>query len=345
VKHISGTKNGGADALSRRGTAEEDSEEEDDEMDDFFEARMYGLAVSRVDSNPVARVWLHEREYDGDDLVLGRCLETLERPEGMDDQRYEQLRKKSRNFFVRDGYLFKRSRKRGLPPRRVIGPAQRMEVIRELHDEKGHRGRQSTFEHVNRRYQWKGMYDDVVKYVQSCEECQRRARIRYEEPLHLTWSIIVWEKLGVDIVTMPLSKCGKKYIVFARDDFSGWIEGEALEKANSQSVAKFLYEDVICRHGYPRRIVMDGGPENKLEAADLLDRYRIKKVIISAYHPQSNGLVERGHDDIVNSLSKYCSKKQEEWDEYLPLVLWADRISVCRTTGYSAFELVYGRDF
>jgi hypothetical protein len=56
VKHISGTKNGGADALSRRGKAEEDSEEEDDEVDDFFEARMYGLGVSQVDLNPVARV-------------------------------------------------------------------------------------------------------------------------------------------------------------------------------------------------------------------------------------------------------------------------------------------------
>lgn len=73
----------------RRGKAEEDSEEEDDEVDDFFEASMYGLAVSGVDSNPVARVWLREGEYDGDDLVLGRYLETLERPEGMDDQRFE----------------------------------------------------------------------------------------------------------------------------------------------------------------------------------------------------------------------------------------------------------------
>jgi hypothetical protein len=67
-------------------------------------------------------------------------------------------------------------------------------------------------------------------------------------------------------------------------------------------------------------------------------------VVISAYHLQSNGLVERGHDDIVNSLLKYCSKDQENWDQYLPLVLWADWISVCRTTGYSAFELVYRRD-
>jgi hypothetical protein len=54
VKHIRGVKNGGADALSRRGKAEEDSEEDDDEVDEFFEAKMYGLTVSRVDSNPVA---------------------------------------------------------------------------------------------------------------------------------------------------------------------------------------------------------------------------------------------------------------------------------------------------
>ena len=43
------------------------------------------------------------------------------------------------------------------------------------------------------------MYDDVDKYVKSCEECQRRARLRYEEPLHPTWSITVWEKVGVDV--------------------------------------------------------------------------------------------------------------------------------------------------
>ena len=33
-----------------------------------------------------------------------------------------------------------------------------------------------------------------------------------------------------------------------------------------------------------------------------------------------------------------------DWMKYLPLALWANRISVRRSTGYSAFELVYGRD-
>ena len=83
--------------------------------------------------------------------------------------------------------MFKHGRKRSIPPRRVVGlPAQRQEILLQLHDEVGHRARQGTYDHIARRYKWKGMYEDVVKYIKSCEECQRRARIRYEESLHST---------------------------------------------------------------------------------------------------------------------------------------------------------------
>ena len=190
------------------------------------------------------------------------------------------------------------------------------------------------------------MYNDVIKYVKSCAECQRRSRVRQEEPLHPTWSMTVWEKVGIDVVYLPWSaeKNGLGFAVFARDDLSGWVEGRAIAAANAKNVAKFIYEDVICRHGCPQRIVLDGGSENLNLTKDLLEHYKITRTVISAYHPQANGLVERGHDAIVNSLAKYCSKNPEEWVKYLPLALWADRVSVRRSTGYSAFELVYGRD-
>ena len=343
VSHVPGNKNGAADGLSRRGKTPED--ESDSDPDDYFESKLYSISADFLPSaTTTTRVYLNEGEYAGDDLILGRYLETLERPAGLTDAQYQQLRKKSRDFFVRDGLLFKRGRKRGLPPRRVVNlESQRTEIIRELHDEIGHRGKQATFEHVSRRYQWKGLYDDVAKYIRSCEECQRRARNRFEEPLHPTWTATVWEKVGVDVVYMPPTSNGYGFIVFARDDLSGWVEGRAIKSANSESVAKFLYEDVICRHGCPQRIVLDGGKENLDLTKDLLEHYRIKRLDISAYHPQSNGLVERGHSSVVNSLAKY-SKKPGDWVEHLPLALWADRVSVRRTTGYSAFELVYGRE-
>ena len=79
-----------------------------------------------VNLEELGRVYLHETEYVGDDLLLGRYLETLRRPEGMANVEFGSLRKKSRNFLVRDGYLFKRGKRRGVPPRRVVGlPEQR----------------------------------------------------------------------------------------------------------------------------------------------------------------------------------------------------------------------------
>jgi len=154
VKHIPGNKNGGADALSRRGQASQDPLEDENEADDYFDAKLYSIQASdqSYDWNSYSltvRIYLHEAEYDGDDLILGRYLETLQRPEGMIDQQFQQLRKKSRIFFVRDGYLFTRSRKYETPPRRVIGkPEQRLEALRELHDETCHRGRQGIYDQM-----------------------------------------------------------------------------------------------------------------------------------------------------------------------------------------------------
>lgn len=71
---------------------------------------------------------------------------------------------------------FKRSRS-GLPPRRVVGlKGQLLAIIRELHDEIGHRGNQSTFKHVRWRYQWEGLYEDDAEYVSGALEIGTKNR-------------------------------------------------------------------------------------------------------------------------------------------------------------------------
>ena len=90
---------------------------------------------------------------------------------------------------------------------------------------------------------------------------------------------------------------------------SRWIEDRAIIKADSATIAKFFYEDVIYRYSYPKSIVIDNRPENQGVTEDLLKYYQIKNLRISAYYPQSNTLVERGHADFVNTLAKFCSGK------------------------------------
>jgi len=96
----------------------------------------------------------------------------------------------------------------------------------------------------------------------------------------------------------------KHYLVAARSDLSRWVEARALKAATSEAVAKFLYKDVICRHSIFQKLVVDGGPKNKSIVKELAEKYGIRRVVVSAYHPEGNDLVERGHAPIVDSLSK-----------------------------------------
>ena len=89
---------------------------------------------------------------------------------------------------------------------------------------------------------------------------------------------------------------------------------------------------------------MDGSSENLDLTAALIEHYKIHGIVISPYHPQMNGLVKHSHELIVNALAKYSKQNSGDWVDHLPLALWADRVSVRRSTGYTAFELVYRRD-
>ena len=120
VKHIPGNTNSAANALARCGQSSDDPEGPENEADDYFDAQLYSAYVSHNPS-PTTRIYLHELEYEGEDLILAHYLEMLQRPDNLTDPQYQQLRKKLRNFLARDGYLFKRGRKGNVPPQRVIG--------------------------------------------------------------------------------------------------------------------------------------------------------------------------------------------------------------------------------
>jgi hypothetical protein len=101
---------------------------------------------------------------------------------------------------------------------------------------------------------------------------------------------------------------GKNYLVVAREDLGGWPEAQALSSVTLAAVAKFLWEDVVCRHRCFRRLVVNRGPENKGYVTAFAKKYSIEQVQVSAYHPPTNGMIERGHKLITDALAKLTDR-------------------------------------
>ena len=61
------------------------------------------------------------------------------------------------------------------------------------------------------------------------------------------------------------------------------------------------------------------------------------------YHPQTDGLVERFNQTLKSMLKKTAIEQGKDWDKPIPYLLFAYREVPQSSTGFSPFELVFGR--
>ncbi len=82
------------------------------------------------------------------------------------------------------------------------------------------------------------------------------------EPMQLTAISSAGAHFGIDVVgPLPRTMRGNRYIVVAIDYLTKWTEARAIQLADALTIAPFIYEDIICRHGIPREVTSDRGTE------------------------------------------------------------------------------------
>src|SRR6266540_2664276 len=188
------------------------------------------------------------------------------------------------------------------------------------------------------------MKNDVKSYIQTCDQCQKRGKTTDENELHSIKIKEPFYQWRIDIVG-PLTETQRnKYIIVAIDYFTKYSEVRTLTNANAKSVANFIYENIICRHGCSRKIISDRGSHfNNQVIEKLLERFKIRHNLSTPYYPKTNELVERFNKILCESLAK-LNKKRENWDEYISPILFAYRTKINKSIQFTLFYLTYGRE-
>ena len=74
----------------------------------------------------------------------------------------------------------------------------------------------------------------------------------------------------------------------------------------------------------------------------VLSAFGIQKSRTTAYHPQGDGMVERFNCSLLQLLRCYTDT-EDDWEEFLPMVMYAYHTAKHSSTNLSPFELMFGR--
>ena len=102
-----------------------------------------------------------------------------------------------------------------------------------------------------------------------------------------------------------------------------------------------LISNWVARSGLPAIITSDGGSQFPSSIwASTCQQLGVKHATTTAYHPQSNGMVERVHRHLKEGLKARVA--QADWTQHLPWVLLNIRTAPKTDSNISAAEMVYG---
>ena len=231
----------------------------------------------------------------------------------------------------------------------VVPSALREHVLELAHDVpmSGHTGVRKTKARLLQHFWWPSVSKDVSEYVRSCHGCQKIGKPGHQLKQYPLKPIPVLDQLFdevlVDIVgPLPRTSKGNEYILSILETSSRFPEAVPLRKCTSRAVTDALTK-YFTMFGLPKRVRSDQGSHFLAHVfQDSLNSLGVSHVVGCAYHPQTQGAVERFHQTLKSMLKGYVLEHEKEWDVGLPFLMFAARTSVHESLGVTPADLVFG---
>ena len=231
----------------------------------------------------------------------------------------------------------------------VVPTVHRREVLELAHDlpMSGHLGVRKTYNRVLQHFFWPGLKRDVAKWCKECHTCQLGGKPNQnipQAPLHPIpafdepFSHIIIDCVG----PLPKTKSQNEYLCTIMCSSTRFPEAIPLRSIKTNTILKALIK-FFTLFGLPKSIQSDQGTNFMAHAfQQVMNQLGIKQYKSSAYHPESQGALERFHQTLKTMIRIYCTENSRDWDEGVHLLLFAVRESVQESLGFSPFELVFG---
>ena len=235
--------------------------------------------------------------------------------------------------------------------RQVVVPENlRNQVIELAHSSLmgGHMGIRKTSDRILSNFYWPGLNDDVARFCRTCDICQKTESKGKTAKVPLQKMPLIetpFKRVAVDLIgpIYPSSEKGYRYILSMVDYATRYPDAVPLKNIDTETVAEALL-DMYSRLGFPEEVLSDNGTQFISECMEEVSRLlSIRQLTSTPYHPMCNGLVEKFNGTLKAMLRRLCSEQPKQWPRYINAVLFAYREVPQESTGFSPFELLYGR--
>ena len=317
IRHIKGTENIVADALSRH---QEDSLPQIEPLPDTTDtAEPVELQLNSLFSNPLQQKILTAYQSDAEltDMLRGKYKSIV-------------LTK------IDDHYYHKN--------RMYVPVSLRRELFDQYHNS-AHPGIRATRRHMTNKYFWPCINKHVGEWARQCIPCQRAKVVRHNKTTvqSIPPASAKFAEIHLDLVgPLPVNK-NQRYLLTIIDRYTRWPEAIPVPDITATTVADAFISNWVARYGIPSSVTTDRGAQfNSQLWREMMSRLGCVSIKTTAFHPQGNGLVERLHRRLKDSLRCHAQGDAQHWIERLPLIMLHIRSALRDDATVSPAMAMYG---
>ena len=185
----------------------------------------------------------------------------------------------------------------------------------------GHLGKKKTLSQLKERLYWPGQSEDIKKWCQNCPHCAmiKTPVPKKWAPLQRMKASYPMKRVAVDIVgPFPQATNGNLYVLVAADNFTRWMEAYAVPNQEAAMVASKLVQ-IVCQFSIPDQLHWDQGRQFESSVMQEVCRIlQIHKTCTTPYHPQTDRLVERFNQTLIDMLATTASSARNTLPVYIP---------------------------